>query len=177
MLILCTGKKTKTIDQIQAQTKEYTGTFTLGNTTPSYDLEHEFDAQYDTSHITKELIEEVKNKFIGEQQQMPPIFSALKVNGKKAYDLARKGKEVELKTRSIHIYEFEITEINKNIVHFRIQCSKGTYIRSIAHDFGKALNSGAHLSSLRRTKIGDFDIQNAFSIDDLIALKDQIESH
>lgn len=164
LLILCTGKFTKKIETYQAQEKEYTGTFTLGGTTPSYDLETEIDCEFDISGITPAEILETTHKFIGEIQQQPPVFSALKKDGKRLYEFAREGKEVEIPMRTIHISEFEITNIDLPKVDFRVACSKGTYIRSLAHDFGKALNNGAHLSALRRTKIGDFDVKNAVSV-------------
>ncbi|MBJ2174759.1 tRNA pseudouridine(55) synthase TruB [Aureibaculum sp. A20] len=165
LLILCTGKFTKKIDQFQAQIKEYTGTFTVGATTPSYDLETEIDQHFEFSHLTNEIIHNTTKQFIGEIQQKPPIFSALKKDGKRLYELARAGETTEIKLRNIKISEFEITNINLPNIEFRVVCSKGTYIRSLAYDFGLALNSGAHLSELRRTKIGDFDVKNAQSID------------
>ncbi len=161
LLIICVGKKTKTIDGIQGQEKEYTGTFTLGATTPSFDLETEIDKTFPTEHISEEKIKQVAEGFIGYQEQTPPIFSAIKIEGKRAYNSARKGEKVEMKKRSITIDEFEITKINLPEVNFRIKCSKGTYIRSIANDFGERLESGSHLSSLRRTKIGDYNIKDA----------------
>jgi len=161
LLIICIGKATKTINEYQNQSKEYTGTFTLGATTPSYDLETEVDATFPTEHITKELIIETAQKFVGQQQQIPPIFSALKKNGRKLYELARKGETVDIPSRDIEIFEFEILSINLPEVKFRVKVSKGTYIRSLAYDFGKALGSGAYLSELRRTKIGNFSIENA----------------
>ena len=164
LLILCTGKFTKKIETYQAQVKEYTGTITLGGTTPSYDLESEIDQTFDFSNITSEEIKAVTQQFIGEIQQQPPIFSALKKDGKRLYEYARAGEEVEIPKRTIHISEFEITTIEMPNVEFRVVCSKGTYIRSLAHDFGKALNNGAHLSALRRTKIGDFSVGNAVGI-------------
>ncbi|MFD2586491.1 tRNA pseudouridine(55) synthase TruB [Croceitalea marina] len=166
LLIICTGKFTKRIPELQGQTKEYTGTITLGATTPSYDLETEIDKTYPTEHLTKELIKNTTSKFLGKIEQIPPIFSALKKDGKRLYEFAREGKTVEIKSRQIEIFEFEITKIQLPDVHFRVSCSKGTYIRSLAHDFGKALNSGGHLSSLRRTKIGDYNVDNAVSPDD-----------
>lgn len=161
LLIICTGKFTKTIDQFQAETKEYTGTFHLGATTPSFDLETKVNQIFDTSHITKETIHKATKLFLGEIEQIPPLFSAIKKDGIRLYELARKGETTEIKSRKITIYEFEITKINIPNIEFKIVCSKGTYIRSIANDFGKALNSGAYLSSLRRTKSGDFDVKNA----------------
>ena len=163
LLIICTGKKTKEIDSFMGLTKEYTGTFFIGATTPCYDLEKEIDHVYPTEHITNELIFNSAKSFIGAQEQVPPIFSAIQINGKRAYTLARAGEEVELKARPIEISEFEITNIHMPVVSFRIVCSKGTYIRSIARDLGLTLNSGAHLTSLRRTKIGDFDVKDAVS--------------
>ncbi|USD26334.1 tRNA pseudouridine(55) synthase TruB [Flagellimonas marinaquae] len=163
LLIICTGKFTKKIPELQGQIKEYTGTITLGATTPSYDLETEVNETFPTEHLTNESIQEATTQFLGEIDQVPPIFSALKKDGKRLYELAREGKQVEIKSRKIEILEFEITRINLPEVDFRVVCSKGTYIRSLAHDFGKALGSGAHLSKLRRTKIGDFNVDNATS--------------
>jgi len=165
LLILCAGKFTKKIDTYQAQEKEYTGTITLGATTPSYDLETEIDARFDFSDITSEAIKEATLPFIGEIQQQPPVFSALKQDGKRLYEFARAGEEVEIPKRTVSISEFEITNIDLPKVDFRIVCSKGTYIRSLAYDFGKALNNGGHLSALRRTKIGEFSVENAISIE------------
>ena len=164
LLILCTGKFTKKIETYQAQVKEYTGTITLGATTPSYDLESEVDQIFDISGITKEDILQNTQHFIGEIQQQPPIFSALKKDGKRLYQYAREGEHVEIPKRAITINEFEITNIDMPNVEFRVVCSKGTYIRSLADDFGKMLNNGAHLSSLRRTKIGDFSVDNAVGV-------------
>ena len=168
LLIICTGKKTKQIEQYQAQVKTYTGTLVLGSTTPSYDLETEIDATFSTTHITEELIHQTTAQFTGNIEQYPPIFSALKKGGKRLYEFAREGKEVEISARKIVIDFFNITAINGLEVDFEIQCSKGTYIRSLAHDFGKALNSGAHLAALRRTKIGDFSVDNAISVEAFI---------
>lgn len=168
LLIICTGKKTKAINTFMDLTKEYTGTFFIGATTPCYDLEKEIDFTYPTEHITNDLILEKAKAFIGTQEQVPPIFSAIQINGKRAYTLARAGEEVELKPRQIEILEFEITNIQLPCVDFRIVCSKGTYIRSIARDFGLALNSGAHLTSLRRTKIGEYNVKNAVSPDEFV---------
>ncbi len=169
LLVICTGKMTKQIDSFQGQIKEYTGTITLGSTTPSYDLETEVNASFPTDHITPELIRETTKQFIGEIDQFPPVFSALKKDGKRLYEYARAGEAVEVKSRRITIEAFDITAINGTAVDFRVVCSKGTYIRSLAHDFGKALQSGGHLSALRRTKIGDFDVSKGQSIDDFIA--------
>ena len=168
LLIICTGKQTKQIDTYQGQVKEYTGTFTLGGTTPSYDLETEIDNTFPTAHITEELLHETTKQFIGEIQQKPPIFSAIKKDGKRLYELARKGETTEIKERTVTISSFEITEIKLPEVGFRIICSKGTYIRSIAFDYGKALNSGGHLSALRRTKIGNFSVDDALSVEEFI---------
>ena len=168
LLILCTGKHTKSIETYQGQVKEYTGTFVVGATTPSYDLETEIDQTFPTEHITEELIHNTTKQFVGKIQQKPPIFSAIKKDGKRLYELAREGKTTEIKTREIEIFEFEITKIDLPNLEFRVVCSKGTYIRSLAYDFGLALNSGAHLSVLRRTKIGDFSVDNALSIDEFI---------
>ena len=168
LLIICTGKMTKQIDEFQGQDKEYTGTITLGGTTSSFDLETEIDKTFPIDHITSELIYSSTAKFIGDIQQYPPIFSAIKKDGKRLYEFARAGEHVEIKPRIITIKEFEITKIDGIKVDFRVVCSKGTYIRSLAHDFGKALNSGAHLSALRRTKIGVFKVDEAHSIDGFI---------
>ena len=166
LLIICTGKFTKKITEIQAQIKEYTGTIVLGATTPSYDLETEIDATFPTAHITETLILETINKFLGEIDQKPPVFSAIKKDGKRLYEHARAGEEVEIQLRKTTIYEFEITRIQLPEVDFRVQCSKGTYIRSLAYDFGLELQSGGHLSALRRTKIGDYSVENAILPDD-----------
>jgi len=163
LLIICTGKFTKRIPELQGQAKEYTGTFTVGATTPSYDLETEVDATFPTAHITPELITETVAKFIGEIDQKPPVFSAIKKDGKRLYEHARAGEEVEIASRKTIIHEFEITRIDLPEIDFRVVCSKGTYIRSLAFDFGKALHSGAHLSVLRRTKIGDYKVSDAIT--------------
>lgn len=163
LLVICTGKFTKRIPELQGQIKEYTGTFTLGGTTPSYDLETEVDQTFSIDHITTDLIKHATSQFLGEIDQKPPIFSALKKDGKRLYEFAREGIEVEIKTRKITISEFEITSIRLPEVGFRVVCSKGTYIRSLAHDFGKVLDTGAHLSALKRTKIGDFNVNKAMT--------------
>ena len=168
LLIICTGKQTKQIDTYQGQVKEYTGTFTLGATTPSYDLETEIDNTFSTAHITEELLHETTKQFVGEIQQKPPIFSAIKKDGKRLYELARKGETTEIKERTVTISSFEIIKIKLPEVDFRIICSKGTYIRSIAFDYGKALNSGGHLSALRRTKIGNYSVDGALSVEEFI---------
>ncbi len=160
LLIICTGKFTKRIEELQGQAKEYTGTITVGATTPSYDLETEINERFPTEHITEALIHETLPQFIGEIDQKPPVFSAIKKDGKRLYESARAGIEVEIKTRKVTVSEFEITRIALPEIDFRIVCSKGTYIRSIAYDFGLALNSGGHLTALRRTKIGDYSVEN-----------------
>ena len=167
LLILCSGKKTKTISSFQNLPKEYTATIKLGATTPSFDLETEIDQTYDISDITENKIRECAKSFVGEQEQLPPIFSAKKINGKRAYDLARAGEEVKVKPNRITIYSFDVEEINLPEVKVRITCSKGTYIRSIAYDFGKKLNNGGHLTELRRTKIGEYKVQDASSIEEI----------
>lgn len=163
LLVICVGKNTKKIAEFQGQIKEYTGTITVGGTTPSYDLESEIDTTFPTAHITDALIHETTQQFLGEIDQKPPIFSALKKDGKRLYELARAGETVDVPSRKITISEFEITRIALPEIDFRVVCSKGTYIRSLAHDFGKALDSGAHLSALRRTKIGNFDVKDAIT--------------
>ena len=168
LLIICTGKQTKNIHEYQGQIKEYTGTFTLGATTPSYDLESDINETFATSHITDALIHQTTKQFIGTLEQRPPIFSALKKDGKRLYEIARKGETVDIPTREITINKFDITHIDGNNINFRVVCSKGTYIRSLAFDFGKALDSGAHLSALRRTKIGEFAVEKAVSIEKFI---------
>ncbi len=166
LLILCTGKMTKNIESIQNQYKEYCGIITLGSTTPSYDLETGFDSFYDYSHVDEKLIKLIKKKFLGDIYQFPPVYSALKKNGKRLYEYARKGEKIKLNSRKIEILEFDIKKISLPNIYFRIKCSKGTYIRSIANDFGKNLNSGAHLSKLSRTKIGDYSIDQSIKIED-----------
>ncbi|WP_299054122.1 tRNA pseudouridine(55) synthase TruB [uncultured Polaribacter sp.] len=168
LLVICTGKQTKEIHIYQGQVKQYTGTFVLGATTPSYDLETEIDKTFPTTHITEALLHATTNEFVGDIQQKPPIFSAIKKDGKRLYEIARKGETVEIQPRQVSVLEFEITSVNLPEVTFRIVCSKGTYIRSLAHDFGVALNSGAHLSSLRRTKIGDFNVDKALTVEKFI---------
>ncbi len=163
LLVICTGKMTKQINTFQGQEKEYTGTFVLGSTTPSYDLETEINEHFPTEHISDSLIHGATEKFIGKIQQYPPVFSAIKKDGKRLYEFARKGEDVEIKSREVEISEFEITKIDVNTLEFRVICSKGTYIRSLANDFGKALDSGAHLSALRRTRIGNFKVEDALT--------------
>lgn len=161
LLIICTGKFTKRITEIQGQPKEYTGTFKLGATTPSYDLETEIDENFSINHIDETLINQILPQFLGEIDQKPPVFSAIKKDGVRMYEHARAGAEIEMESRKTTIHEFEITRIDLPEIDFRVVCSKGTYIRSLANDFGKALESGAHLTVLRRTKIGDYSVENA----------------
>tara|TARA_Y100001954_G_scaffold231460_1_gene280849 strand:- start:1084 stop:1779 length:696 start_codon:yes stop_codon:yes gene_type:complete len=165
LLILCTGKLTKKIADIQAENKKYRGTITLGGSTPSYDLETEINTNYQTSHITENLIFNASNSFIGEINQKPPIFSALKKNGERMYEKARRGEKVVIKSRKVKIHEFNITSINNLTVNFEITCSKGTYIRSIANDFGVKLNTGGYLSSLKRISIGDYNLSESTTIE------------
>ncbi len=169
LLLVCTGKFTKRITELQGQAKEYTGTFYMGATTPSYDLETEIDETFDTSHIDEALIHESVKQFLGEIDQKPPIFSAIKKDGVRLYEHARAGETVEIASRKTTIHEFEITRIALPEVDFRVVCSKGTYIRSLAYDFGKAMDSGAHLTVLRRTKIGEYDVLNAVDVNDFVA--------
>lgn len=169
LMIICTGKKTKEIQDLTALTKVYTGTFTLGATTASFDLEKEVDATFSTEHLTEEAIYEVAKAFVGKHQQEPPAFSAKKIDGERAYEKARKGEEMTLKKADIEITSMEITAIRLPEVDFKIECTKGTYIRSIARDFGIALKSGAYLSALRRTEVGEFSIQKAKSVDTFIS--------
>lgn len=166
LLLICTGKMTKSIAELQGQQKQYTGSIYLGATTPSYDLETEIDQNFDISTITLEQIQEVKSQFIGNIMQVPPIFSALKKDGKRLYEHARKGEQVDIPAREIHIESLEFTSIELPIIDFKVDCSKGTYIRSLAFDIGVALQNGAHLTSLRRTKIGLYDVKHALSIDE-----------
>ena len=168
LLIICTGKLTKQIDTFQAEEKEYTGTFTLGATTPSYDMETEPDETFDTSGLTQQKIRDAALDFIGEIDQYPPIYSALKIDGERLYEKARRGESVDIPSRKVNISEFEITSINLPEVEFRVVCSKGTYIRSLAYDFGKKLNNGAYLSKLRRTRSGNFKVENAFEVMELV---------
>jgi len=163
LLIVCTGKFTKKITEIQGQAKEYTGTITVGATTPSYDMETQVDATFATEHITESLVLQTVKQFIGEIDQKPPVFSAIKKDGIRLYEHARAGEEVEINSRKTTIHEFEITKFDLPEIEFRVVCSKGTYIRSLAFDFGKALNSGAYLSVLRRTKIGEYSVDHAIT--------------
>lgn len=165
LLIVCTGKATKSIESLMGLEKEYTGTFTLGATTPSYDAETEVNQTFDTSHITAEQIHQTAQVFVGETEQLPPAHSAVIIQGERAYEKARRGEEVTVTPRKINIHRFEITAIAMPEVSFRVICSKGTYIRSLANDFGKALNSGAYLSSLIRTRIGNFNLSAAHTVE------------
>jgi tRNA pseudouridine55 synthase len=173
LLIICTGKKTKEISQYQAQEKTYSGTIQLGATTPSYDLETAIDQRFETRHITSDAIHSTTTKFIGLQEQYPPVFSAVKKDGRRLYEFARANEPVEVKPRQIEISAFEITAIKELDIDFAVRCSKGTYIRSLAHDFGKALNSGAHLTALRRTGIGDFKIEDAQTLEQFLSSLEQ----
>ena len=168
VMILCTGKNTKLIESFQYQTKEYVATIKLGATTPSFDLETEIDAEYPTEHITEELVKETLAKFIGEIQQIPPTYSAIKINGKRAYEYARKGDDVELKPKTLVIDEIELLDYTMPEIVVRVVCSKGTYIRALARDIGEALQSGGHLTALRRTQIGDIRVENCLQYDDFV---------
>ena len=168
LLILCTGKHTKQIPQIQDAPKIYTGTIALGATTASYDLETEIDATFPTEHITPKLIEQVREQFVGDITQAPPLFSAIKKDGKRLYELARKGETTEVPKRAITIYALDLSLIGEKELSFTVHCSKGTYIRSLAHDIGKALGSGAHLTSLRRTQIGEYAVAQAYTPEDFV---------
>ena len=165
VLLVCTGKATKRIEELQAHTKEYVATLRLGATTPSFDLEKPVDAEYPTEHITREMVEETLNRFVGTIEQVPPVFSACKVNGSRAYDLARKGEEVELKAKTLVIDEMELLRCELPEIVIRVVCSKGTYIRALARDIGEALQSGAHLTALRRTRIGDVKVEDCLKLD------------
>ena len=175
VLILCTGKKTKEIERLQLDTKEYTATLQLGATTPSYDLEHEVDATYPTAHISEELIRTVLAGFVGEIQQVPPQYSACKIGGDRAYKLKRKGEDVQLAAKTIHIHELELTRFDAETMQMdiRVRCGKGTYIRSLARDIGRALNSGAHLTALCRTQLGSVRIEDCITLDDFPQWLDQ----
>jgi len=164
LLLVCTGKFTKRISELQGQAKEYTGTFYIGATTPSYDLETEIDQTFSIDHIDEALIHETVKQFLGEIDQIPPVFSAIKKDGVRLYEHARAGETVEIASRKTTIHEFEITRIALPEIDFRVVCSKGTYIRSLAFDFGNAMNSGSHLTALRRTKIGDYNVEDAIDV-------------
>jgi tRNA pseudouridine55 synthase len=168
LLIICTGKWTKKLTNLIGLAKEYTGTITIGATTPTYDLESAPENFKDYSHITPQIIYNTALQFVGEQEQLPPMHSAVKVNGKRLYESARAGKTVELKPRAVTISSFEIVSINLPDIHFKVACSSGTYLRSLAHDFGNALHVGAHLSALCRTKIGEYNLEDAYTLDEII---------
>lgn len=176
LLIIAVGKKTKTISQLMGLPKTYTGTMKLGETTPSYDGETEVDERFPWEHITSELIHLNRDAFLGEQDQIPPIFSAIKKDGKKAYESAREGVKIEMQARRVEIKSFQVDQKPPQELSFTVSCSKGTYIRSLAHDFGKALNSGAYLSSLRRTAIGDYKIEDALSLDQFLKSLEPLQS-
>ncbi len=169
LLLIAVGRKTKTINELMGLPKTYTGTFKLGETTPSYDAETEVNQTFPWNHINEELISKSKESFLGEQDQIPPIFSAIKKDGKKAYESAREGTIIEMQPRKITIMDFQVWSKSPQELDFSVSCSKGTYIRSLAHDFGQALNSGAYLTALRRTAIGDFKIEDALSLDTFLA--------
>lgn len=175
VMIVCTGKATKRIDELQAHVKEYIATIALGATTPSFDLETEVDATFSTEHISRELVEDVLAQFIGEIQQVPPAFSACKIDGKRAYKMARKGHDVELKPKLLVIDKIELLEYSQKSITIRVVCSKGTYIRALARDIGKALKSGGHLTALRRTRVGDVNINQCLSVDNAVKMLDTIE--
>ena len=168
LLLICTGKKTKSISTLQETEKEYKGTFFIGATTPSYDLETSIDQTFDTKLVTEEIILNATAQFTGEILQYPPVFSALKKNGKRLYEYARAGENPEITPRTVIVHEFKITKINLPKIDFLVRCSKGTYIRSLVHDFGKYLSNGAHLTSLKRTRVGNYKIENAFSMESVI---------
>jgi len=169
LLVICVGKYTKKIPELIGGFKVYDGDFTLGATTPSYDLETKIDAEFPTSHIDSEILEQTRESFLGEQEQTPPIFSAKKINGRKAYDLARKGEKVVMRKAPITIFDFSINEKDFPVISFDVKCSKGTYIRSLAYDFGKKLDSGAHLSKLGRTRVLDYALKDAFNVEEILS--------
>lgn len=175
VMILCTGKKTKLIESLQAGTKEYIAQVRLGATTPSFDLETAVDAEYPTVHISKEMVEEVLQRFTGTIEQVPPVFSAVKVDGKRAYELARKNKDIELKPKLLVIDDIELISYNMPDITIRVVCSKGTYIRALARDIGTALHTGAHLTGLRRTKVGDITVDDCLTMDDMDRFLEQIK--
>ena len=175
VMIVCTGRATKRIDELQAHTKEYVATIALGATTPSFDLETEIDATFPTEHITREMVEDVLKKFTGRIEQVPPAFSACKIDGKRAYKMARKGKEVELKAKILVIDEIELLEYSQQSIVVRVVCSKGTYIRALARDIGQALNSGGHLTALRRTRVGDVKVEDCLTVDQAVEMLNNIE--
>ena len=173
VMIVCTGKATKRIEEFQYHTKEYIATLKLGATTPSYDLEKEIDATYPTEHITRQLVEDTLKNFVGTIEQIPPAFSACKVDGKRAYDLARKGNEVELKPKTLVIDEIELLEYDLPVIKIRVVCSKGTYIRALARDIGEALGSGAHLIGLIRTRVGEVKLEDCMQVENFETWLDQ----
>ena len=175
VMIVCTGRATKRIDELQAHVKEYVATIALGATTPSFDLETEIDETFPTDHITCELVEETLKKFTGRIEQVPPAFSACKIDGKRAYKIARKGKEVNLKAKILVIDEIELIEYSQQSITIRVVCSKGTYIRALARDIGEALNSGGHLTALRRTRVGDISVNDCLSVDQAVELINRVE--
>ena len=175
VMIICTGRATKRIDELQAHTKEYVATIALGATTPSFDLETEIDATYPIEHITREMVAEVLKKFTGRIEQVPPAYSACKIDGKRAYKMARKGKEVELKAKVLVIDEIELLEYSQQSIVVRVVCSKGTYIRALARDIGEALNSGGHLTALRRTRVGDIKVEDCLSVEKAVELLNNID--
>ncbi len=175
VMIVCTGKATKRIDELQAHTKEYVATIALGATTPSYDLETSIDATYPTEHITREMVEETLTRFTGAIEQIPPAFSACKVDGKRAYKMARKGQEVELKPKLLVIDEIELLEYSQQSITIRVVCSKGTYIRALARDIGEALQSGGHLIALRRTRVGDIRVEDCLTVEQAVELIERVE--
>lgn len=170
VMMVCTGRSTKLIEQLQAHTKEYVAEIALGATTPSFDLETEVDATYPTAHITRELVEDTLTRFIGKIEQVPPAFSACKVNGERAYKIARRGDDVEIKPKVLVIDEIELLSYAPDSITVRVVCSKGTYIRALARDIGEALGSGGHLTALRRTRVGDISVEQCLSVDDTVKL-------
>ena len=174
LLIICTGRFTKKLNELQGLPKTYTGKFLIGATTPSYDSETEVDATFPTEHITPELIEQARQQFLGDIEQVPPMFSAIKVDGQPLYKKARQGVKLEIKARPVHLYDFTLTETTLPELDFRVVCSKGTYIRSLAYDFGKALRSGAYLTELCRTQIGDYQLEDAWNLEDFIAYVEEL---
>lgn len=175
VMIVCTGKATKRIDELQAHIKEYIATIALGATTPSFDLETSIDATFPTAHITRELVEDALTRFTGRIEQVPPAFSACKIDGKRAYKIARKGKEVNLKAKVLVIDEIELLEYSQQSITIRVVCSKGTYIRALARDIGEALNSGGHLTALRRTRVGNVSINDCLSVEQAVEMINRVE--
>lgn len=170
VVIVCVGKETKNIEEYMGQEKEYVAEITFGHTTPSFDLETSFDAEFPYTHVDRERLEQAVRQFVGEIEQFPPTYSAVRVDGVRAYEMARRGDEVEMKSRKVMVKEIEILKAEFPVVELRIVCSKGTYIRSLAHDLGKACGSGSHLSALRRTRVGDFRVEDGFKIDEIIGI-------